>query len=55
MSSAEGLIHRASAQSGEGGNPPGAQESSEYGKRVIAELGVKSLADLQEGGVGQVE
>ena len=48
MPSAEGLIHRASAQSGGGGNPPGAEESSEYGKRVIAELGVKSIADLQK-------
>ena len=48
MPSAEGLIHRASAQSGGGGNPPGAEESSEYGKRVIAELGVKSIVDLQK-------
>ena len=47
MPSAEGLIHRASAQSGGGGNPPNAEESSEYAKRVIAELGVKSLAELQ--------
>jgi len=29
MPSAEGLIHRASAQSGGGGNPPGAEESRE--------------------------
>lgn len=48
MPSAEGLIHRASAQSGGGGNPPGAEESSEYAKRVIAELGVKDMAGLQK-------
>ncbi len=48
MASAEGLIHRASAQSGGGGNPPGAEESREYARRVIAELGVKDMAALQE-------
>jgi para-nitrobenzyl esterase len=48
MPSAEGLIHRASAQSGGGGNPPGAEESSEYAKRVFAELGVKDIAALQK-------
>ena len=48
MASAEGLIHRASAQSGGGGNPPNAEESSEYAKRVIAELGVMSIAELQK-------
>jgi para-nitrobenzyl esterase len=48
MPLAEGLIHRASAQSGGGGNPPEAEASNEYGKRVIAELGVKSIADLQK-------
>jgi para-nitrobenzyl esterase len=48
MPSAEGLIHRASAQSGGGGNPPGAEESSEYAKRVIAELGVRDIGDLQK-------
>ena len=48
MPSAEGLIHRASAQSGGGGNPPGIEESREYAKRVIAELGVKEMADLQK-------
>ena len=48
MPSAEGLIHRASAQSGGGGNPPGIEESREYGKRVIAELGVKDVAALQK-------
>jgi para-nitrobenzyl esterase len=48
MPSAEGLIHRASAQSGGGGNPPGTEESSEYAKRVFAELGVKDIAALQK-------
>ena len=41
-------IHRASAQSGGGGNPPGAEESREYAKQVIAELGVKDIAALQK-------
>lgn len=48
MPSAEGLIHRASAQSGGGGNPPGAEESRDYAKRVIAELGARDIADLQK-------
>ena len=48
MPSAEGLIHRASAQSGGGGNPPGAEESREYAKQVTAELGVKDIAALQK-------
>ena len=48
MPSAEGLIHRASAQSGGGGNPSGAEESSEYAKRVIAELGVSDIGALQK-------
>jgi len=48
MPSAEGLFHRASAQSGGGGNPPGAEESREYAKRVLAELGVKNIAALQK-------
>jgi para-nitrobenzyl esterase len=48
MPSAEGLIHRASAQSGGGGNPPGAEQSREYAKRVIAELGVTEIAALQK-------
>ena len=48
MPSAEGLIHRASAQSGGGGNPPGAEESREYAKQVIAQLGAKDFAALQK-------
>ena len=48
MPSAEGLIHRASAQSGGGGNPPDAEASREYAKQVIAELGVRDMAALQK-------
>ena len=48
MPSAQGLIHRASAQSGGGGNPPGAEQSRELARRVIAELGVKDMAALQK-------
>jgi para-nitrobenzyl esterase len=40
MPSAKGLIHRASAQSGGGGNPPSAEQSRELSRRIIAELGV---------------
>jgi para-nitrobenzyl esterase len=48
MPSAQGLIHRASAQSGGGGNPPSGDQSRELAKRVIAELGVKDMAALQK-------
>lgn len=48
MPSAQGLIHRASAQSGGGGNPPSAEQSRELAKRVIAELGVRDMAALQK-------
>jgi para-nitrobenzyl esterase len=48
MPSAQGLIHRASAQSGGGGNPPSAEQSRELTKRLIAQLGVKEMADLQK-------
>jgi para-nitrobenzyl esterase len=48
MPSAEGLIHRASAQSGGGGNPPSGEQSREFARRVIAELGVKDMAALQK-------
>src|SRR5512136_1546417 len=48
MPSAEGLIHRASAQSGGGGNPPSGEQSRELARRVIAELGVKDMAALQK-------
>ncbi len=48
MPSAEGLIHRASPQSGGGGNLPSAEESGDFAKRVIAELGVTDIAALQQ-------
>ncbi|MBP7571138.1 MAG: carboxylesterase/lipase family protein [Acidobacteria bacterium] len=48
MPSAKGLIHRASPQSGGGGNPPSAEQSRELTRRVIAELGVKDMAALQK-------
>ena len=48
MPSAGGLIHRASAQSGGGGNVPDTEQSSEYAKRVIARLGVNEITELQK-------
>lgn len=48
MPSAQGLIHRASVQSGGGGNPPSAEQSRELTKRLITELGVKDMAALQK-------
>jgi para-nitrobenzyl esterase len=48
MPSAEGLIHRASAQSGGGGDNPSGEQSREYAKRVLAELGVKDIGALQK-------
>jgi para-nitrobenzyl esterase len=48
MPSAAGLIHRASAQSGGGGDAPSGEQSREYAKRVISELGVKDIAALQK-------
>jgi para-nitrobenzyl esterase len=48
MPSAEGLIHRASAQSGGAANAPGTDESREYARQVIAELGVQDIAVLQK-------
>ena len=48
MPSAEGLIHRASAQSGGGGDAPNSEQSREYAKRVFSELGVRDIAALQK-------
>jgi para-nitrobenzyl esterase len=48
MPSAAGLIHRAAAQSGGGGNFPDAELSREFAKRVFAELGVSDIAALQK-------
>ena len=48
MPSAAGLVQRASAQSGGGGNVPDGGLSSEYARRVIARLGVTQIAELQK-------
>src|ERR1044071_9253726 len=40
MPSASGLFHRASIQSGGGGNPPSAAQSREFAKQVMVELGL---------------
>jgi len=48
MESAAGLFHRASAQSGGGGDAPSAEQSREYARRVFAELGVRDIASLQK-------
>ena len=50
MPSAEGLIHRASIQSGGGGNPPSADASREFARQVMKELslGPTDIASLQK-------
>ncbi len=50
MPSAAGLIHRASAQSGGGGNPPIAEQSKAFARQVMVELalGPKDIAALQK-------
>jgi para-nitrobenzyl esterase len=42
MPSAKGLIHRASAQSGGGGNLPSREDSKAFARQVIKELGIAS-------------
>ncbi|MFP5248997.1 MAG: carboxylesterase/lipase family protein, partial [Acidobacteriota bacterium] len=50
MPSANGLFHRASVQSGGGGNIPSAEQSKEYARQVMKELGLAAndLASLQK-------
>jgi para-nitrobenzyl esterase len=50
MPSAVGLFHRASVQSGGGGNPPSAEQSKELTKQILAGLGLgpKDLGALQK-------
>jgi para-nitrobenzyl esterase len=50
MPSAAGLLHRASVQSGGGGNPPSAEQSRELSRKIMTELGLASndLASLQK-------
>ena len=50
MPSAAGLFHRASAQSGGGGNIPGKEQSRELARQLMKELGLRpnDLASLQK-------
>lgn len=50
MPLASGLFHRASVQSGGGGNPPSAEQSRELARQVMKELGLQpnDLASLQK-------
>jgi para-nitrobenzyl esterase len=50
MPSAAGLFHRASVQSGGGGNFPSAEQSREYARQVMKELGLlpNDIASLQK-------
>ncbi|HZP07098.1 MAG TPA: carboxylesterase family protein [Terracidiphilus sp.] len=50
MPSAEGLFHRASVQSGGGGNIPSGEQSKEFARQVMKELGLQSndIASLQK-------
>ncbi|HTS31017.1 MAG TPA: carboxylesterase family protein [Bryobacteraceae bacterium] len=50
MPSAAGLFHRASVQSGGGGNPPSAEQSREFARQVVKELALqpRDLASLQK-------
>ena len=50
MPSAAGLFHRASVQSGGGGNPPGAEQSRELSRQIMKDLGLapNDLASLQK-------
>ena len=50
MPSAAGLFHRASAQSGGGGNIPGTEQSRELARQLMKELGLRpnDLAALQK-------
>ncbi len=50
MPSAKGMIHKAIAQSGGGGNIPSAEQSREFAREVVKELGIASndMAALQK-------
>jgi para-nitrobenzyl esterase len=50
MPSAAGLIHRASVQSGGGGNPPNGEQSKELAKQLMTDLGLQpnDMASLQK-------
>ena len=55
MPSAAGLIHRASVQSGGGGNIPSREQQKEFTRQVIKELGIapNDIGRAAEDGVGQ--
>lgn len=50
MPSATGLFHRASIQSGGGGNPPSGDQSKEFARQIMVELGLgpKDIGALQK-------
>lgn len=48
MPSAKGMIQRAIVQSGGGGNQPSAEQSRDFARQVLKELGNPTLADLQK-------
>src|ERR1022692_4957025 len=50
MPTAVGLIHRASVQSGGGGNPPGAEQSRELSRQIMKDLGLapNDITSLQK-------
>ena len=47
MPAGRGLIHRASIQSGGGGNQPPLEMSQEFSRRVLASLNISRIEDLQ--------
>jgi para-nitrobenzyl esterase len=47
MPSASGLFHRASVQSGGGGNIPGTEQSRELARQLMKELGLESLQKME--------
>ena len=57
MPSAAGLFHRASVQSGGGGNPPSAEQSREFARQLMMELGLgpNDIGVPAENGMGQTE
>ncbi len=48
MPSAKGLIHRAIVQSGGGGTQPSAEQSRDFSRQLIKELGNPDIAALQK-------
>ncbi|WP_267387228.1 carboxylesterase family protein [Sphingomonas sp. GC_Shp_3] len=48
MPAGKGLIHRAAVQSGGGGAIPSAEQSRDFSRRLMRELGTKDIATLQK-------